>query len=101
MKHQTSAVCRKIAGVFSCKDLEASGNRYLANACDPTRYAESQKVKVFVPWDYRSQKGQLVGSGAYIYKISVKGRNIETMETNRTFGIVRRSKGAQPWDLSK
>lgn len=92
---------RKIAGVFSCKDLEASGNRYLANACDPARYAASQKVKVFVPWDYRSQKGQLVGSGAYIYKISVKGRNIETMETNRTFGIVRRSKGAQPWDLSK
>lgn len=92
---------RNFSGNFNCRDIEQSGVAALSQACNPEYYPASRKIKVFVPWDYRSHQGKLVGTGAYIQKISIRGSRIEKLEENRTFGVIRKEGKGIPWSISQ
>ncbi len=64
----------------------------LAGACDQDNYSSSRKIKVWIPWDYRSENGRLVGSGAYIQQVEVWGSRMSSIDETRVFGVTRAPK---------
>ena len=48
----------------------------LSQACNPAIVGASREIRTFVPWNFRSIGGRLVGAGAYLLNIkawSAKG----------------------------
>ncbi len=79
---------------FTCEDIErqANGSGLLAGVCDQDNYSSSRKIKVWIPWDYRSENGRLVGSGAYIQQVEVWGSRMSSIDETRVFGVTRAPK---------
>ena len=81
---------KRSAAKFNCEDMERAGEGLLAAACSPRGYPAGRKVKVWIPWNYRAENGRVVGAGAYIQQVRIRGTRTETIEAVRTFGVLRR-----------
>jgi hypothetical protein len=80
---------------FTCKDLEQSNTPGLDQVCNPAVWSRSRDAVIYIPWNHRSQKGRLVGAGAYLiqfqaWSTDAKGQTLlPKQEITGKIGVAR------------
>lgn len=68
---------------FGCEEIEEYMKKQnpasdLVDACNPAFVGASRQIRAFVPWNFRSFKGRLVGSGVYLMGVEAYTQNEES-----------------------
>ncbi|MDB9743909.1 hypothetical protein OAA91_00110 [Fibrobacterales bacterium] len=89
----------KESNEFGCEDIEKYGSNQessneLSNACDPAIVDANTDIRTFIPWNFRTENGRLVGQGVYLVDVEVKiedevGELYPSEQTQVKVGVVR------------
>ncbi|MDC3250246.1 hypothetical protein OAU52_01295, partial [bacterium] len=84
---------------FNCTDLEDYMKKHnslsdLAEACNPAIVGASREIRSFIPWNFRSHGGRLVGAGTYLININALSQKESLIlysreETQKRVGVNR------------